>query len=168
MMKIVVNSGTATLGVRDNAGFRGDAAAKTGTTSSWSDAWIAGFNPEITTVYWVGFDRSSVTLGAGQAGGHIASPVMGHFLNRMYKETKRTPPSFPDKTTSKPDSVVIGPCGGLGMAPGTVHGEMKKMPAGDNCAGADSRIYDQRELLMKELGITPDDLGSQGKVKFKN
>ncbi len=168
IMKAVVNGGTATLGIRDKAGFRGEAAAKTGTTSSWSDAWIAGFNPEITTVYWVGYDRSSITLGAGQAGGHIASPVMGYFLKRLYQESGRTPPSFPDSNGEKPDTIVSGPCGGLGMAPGLVHGEMKKMPPGDVCAGADSRIYDQRELLMKELGITPEELGADGKVKFKN
>ncbi|RYZ64863.1 MAG: hypothetical protein EOP09_15260, partial [Proteobacteria bacterium] len=33
-------------------------AGKTGTTSSYRDAWFAGFTPKLTTVVWVGADQS--------------------------------------------------------------------------------------------------------------
>lgn len=33
------------------------AAGKTGTTTSWTDAWFAGYVPSLTTVTWVGYPR---------------------------------------------------------------------------------------------------------------
>jgi penicillin-binding protein 1A len=170
LMQTVVDSGTATRGVRDQMGFRGDLAAKTGTTSSWSDAWIVGFNPEYAMATWIGFDKSSVTLGPGQAGGHIASPIMGAFYKRYYSETGSRIPSFKDRTGTDetPPGVIKGDCGGPALAAGIVNGQLKKPHGTGACAGADGRIYDQRELLMQQLGVTPEELGiGKGRVQFK-
>ena len=30
-------------------------AGKTGTTTRWTDAWFAGYTPQLTTVTWVGY-----------------------------------------------------------------------------------------------------------------
>jgi penicillin-binding protein 1A len=46
--------------VREGTGVRAKlagrlAAGKTGTTTSWTDAWFAGYVPSLTTVTWVGY-----------------------------------------------------------------------------------------------------------------
>ncbi|MFX7106270.1 hypothetical protein ABTI05_19180, partial [Acinetobacter baumannii] len=35
---------------------RSDLAGKTGTTNDQKDAWFAGFNSDLVTVVWLGFD----------------------------------------------------------------------------------------------------------------
>lgn len=55
-MKGVFSEGTATAA--SAYGFTRPAAGKTGTTSSFRDAWFAGFTPELTTVVWVGADQN--------------------------------------------------------------------------------------------------------------
>jgi penicillin-binding protein 1A len=171
MMIMVADRGTATHGVRDEGGFKGDMAAKTGTTSSWSDAWVAGFNPDYATVIWFGFDKSSITLGPGHAGGSIAAPVLGAFMKRYYKDTDQTPPVFvSNKSEAKsPEGIIPDSCGGLALAPArNKDGIVKSYPRGELCAGEENKIYDQRELLMKELGITKKDLGVGSEtLKFK-
>lgn len=171
MMKDVVDVGTAHRGLRDIANFSGDFACKTGTTSSWSDAWIAGFNPDYATVIWFGFDKSSVTLGPGQAGGYMAAPVLGNVYKRYYREKGLEPPMFrdrPDKNQAPSDVVQAG-CGGFSLPGGNIKGRLKTAPQDGICASEEYRIYDQRELLMKEMGITPDDLGvdKNKDVRFK-
>lgn len=170
MMEGVVNHGTATLGVRSNVGFQGSLAAKTGTTSSWSDAWIVGFNPDVAAAIWFGFDKSTVTLGAGQAGGHIAAPTMGRFFKRIYAERNLRPPMFSDKRggDEPPPGIITAGCGGMALPPVQIGNKTLSMPGDMACAGEETRIYDQRELLMKELGIRPEDIGAEGNVRFKN
>jgi penicillin-binding protein 1A len=56
------------------------AAGKTGTTQNWKDAWFTGFTPELAACVWVGFDRNSVSLGRGQAGGVVAAPIWAQFM----------------------------------------------------------------------------------------
>jgi len=56
------------------------AAGKTGTTQNWKDAWFTGFTPELAASVWVGFDRNSVSLGRGQAGGIVAAPIWAQFM----------------------------------------------------------------------------------------
>ncbi len=55
-MKGVFTEGTATAA--SAYGFDRPAAGKTGTTSSYRDAWFAGFTPDLTTVVWVGADQN--------------------------------------------------------------------------------------------------------------
>lgn len=173
MMEKVANHGTVTRGLRtcEYGCFSGDMAAKTGTTSSWSDAWVVGFNPEYATIIWFGFDKSTITLGPGQAGGHIATPVLGSYYRRYYNEQKISYPRFRDRPDGDrpPSDVVRGNCGGWTMASTVVDGN-KLFRHGDNiCASEEHKIYDQRELLMKELGITPEELGvDNNRIRFKS
>lgn len=169
MMRSVADHGTATRGMREISHFYGQAAAKTGTTSSWSDAWIVGFNPEYASVFWTGFDKSSITLGPGQAGGHIASPVLGAFLRRIYQERKEEYPKFAGgRTDTPPPDVIRDSCNGYGMRSSVIDGRIRYLRSSPVCAGSEHRIFDQRELLMKELGITAEDLGVEGNVRFKS
>lgn len=170
MMEKVAEVGTITRGARQEAGFRGDLAGKTGTTSSWSDAWVTAFNPRYTTVIWFGFDKSSITLGPGQAGGWIATPVLGGVMKRYYDRIGVQPPSFkdrPDGNRPPPDVLPVA-CDGWAMAPAETKGQQLKAPTDAICGvSEDTRIYDQRELLMKDLGISPEEIGGQKGVKVR-
>jgi penicillin-binding protein 1B len=74
-MRSVLNEGTA-AGARA-AGFKLDAAGKTGTTNDLRDAWFVGFTPELLTVVWVGFDDNQpVSLSGTQA----ALPIWTEFM----------------------------------------------------------------------------------------
>jgi penicillin-binding protein 1A len=55
------------------------AAGKTGTTNDFRDAWFLGYTPEIITGVWVGVDDHT-TLGHGEAGGRVASPIWLEFM----------------------------------------------------------------------------------------
>ena len=57
MLADVITSGTAT-GARA-AGFKLPAAGKTGTTDNYTDAWFAGYQPNLATVVWVGYPESN-------------------------------------------------------------------------------------------------------------
>ncbi|MEZ0324023.1 MAG: PBP1A family penicillin-binding protein [Hydrogenothermaceae bacterium] len=49
-------------------------AGKTGTTNNYADAWFAGFDPDLTTVVWIGYDKRR-TIGKGVAGATVALPI---------------------------------------------------------------------------------------------
>ena len=71
MMRDVIRIGTG----RDARKLkRKDLAGKTGTTNDQKDAWFSGFNQNIVTTVWVGFDRTR-PLGKKETGGHVALPV---------------------------------------------------------------------------------------------
>lgn len=76
MMRDVIQEGTARRARQLN---RGDLAGKTGTTNDGHDAWFAGFNADIVTVSWVGFDQAK-TLGSRETGGRAALPMWIGFM----------------------------------------------------------------------------------------
>jgi penicillin-binding protein 1A len=53
---------------------RGDLAGKTGTTNGPMDAWFSGYNRDVVTTAWVGFD-SYTPLGRREFGGTAALPI---------------------------------------------------------------------------------------------
>ncbi len=170
MLQYASDAGTVRYGLRepDQGGFRGDFSAKTGTTSNFSDAWVSGFNPDYAATVWFGFDKSSVTMGPGQSGGGIASPVIGRFFRRIYQEKKQRYPRFAEHSNwhSVPEDVVHSSCKGLAVKARVVDGIKQELEEKGPCSG--ERIYDERRLLMKELGITPEDIGAEaGKVEFE-
>lgn len=63
---------------------RGDLGGKTGTTNDAKDAWFAGFNTQLVTVVWVGFDQPS-TLGKKEYGGIAALPIWSNYMARALK-----------------------------------------------------------------------------------
>lgn len=72
MLRGVVDRGTG-LAVRE-AGFRGPAAGKTGTTNGATDAWFVGVTPRHVAAVWIGFDRPRPIVAEG-SGGKLAAPV---------------------------------------------------------------------------------------------
>ena len=52
----VIKSGTGRRALQLK---RNDLSGKTGTTNDQHDAWFSGFNAEVVTICWVGFDKFS-------------------------------------------------------------------------------------------------------------
>ncbi len=61
-------------------------AGKTGTTSKYYDAWIAGYTPDMVTIVWLGNKKGSITLGGGRGGAVIAVPVWINFIQSIYRD----------------------------------------------------------------------------------
>ncbi|MBP6103769.1 MAG: penicillin-binding protein 1A [Gammaproteobacteria bacterium] len=90
---------------------RKDLAGKTGTTNEWLDAWYSGYNPDIMTTAWVGFDepRSLKEYGAT-----AALPMWMYFMEAALKNK-------PDRPLIPPPGIVsvkIDPDTGLAAQPG--------------------------------------------------
>jgi penicillin-binding protein 1A len=81
--------GTGYRAAQENE-FDRPAAGKTGTTQNWKDAWFTGFTPDLVTSVWVGFDRNSVSLGRGQAGGVVSAPIWAKFMRDALKDKPAT------------------------------------------------------------------------------
>jgi len=76
IMLDVVRRGTA---VRAKALGRKDIAGKTGTTNDQIDAWFSGYNEQVVTTAWVGFDNQR-SLGNRETGGRAALPMWIDFM----------------------------------------------------------------------------------------
>jgi penicillin-binding protein 1A len=92
MMQDVIRYGTArqaqSLGRKDLAG-------KTGTTNDQKDAWFAGYNHQIVTSVWVGFDTPQV-LGARETGGSTALPIWIEYMQKALENQPEAPLPRPD------------------------------------------------------------------------
>jgi penicillin-binding protein 1A len=53
---------------------RSDIAGKTGTTNGPTDAWFSGYNQDVVTTAWLGFDQN-LNLGRKEFGGSAALPI---------------------------------------------------------------------------------------------
>ena len=77
MMQDVVRRGTGVRAHRELG--RTDLRGKTGTTNDRRDAWFAGFNADVVTAAWVGFDQER-SLGNGEQGARTALPMWIDFM----------------------------------------------------------------------------------------
>jgi len=75
-MREVVQRGTA---VRAKVLGRKDIAGKTGTTNDQIDAWFSGYNDQVVTTAWVGFDNQR-HMGRRETGGRAALPMWIDFM----------------------------------------------------------------------------------------
>ena len=92
---------------------RRDIAGKTGTTNGPMDAWFSGYNSDIVTTTWVGFDNYT-PLGRKEFGGTAALPI---WINYMREALATSPESMPPLPTGIVN-VRIDPDSGLLAAPG--------------------------------------------------
>ncbi len=76
MMEHVIRSGT---GVAAQLLNDPDLAGKTGTTNTENNAWFTGYNPQVVTTVWVGYDDNK-TMGQWAAGAREALPVWIHYM----------------------------------------------------------------------------------------
>jgi len=92
MMGSVISAGTGrralTLG-------RSDLAGKTGTTNEQRDAWFSGFNSDVVTTVWTGFDDFS-PLGRRELGGVAALPIWIDYMRVALRDSPDRLPPMPN------------------------------------------------------------------------
>lgn len=108
LMEGVLDYGTAHAARRQ--GFKRPAAGKTGTTNDFSDAWFAGFTPDLLAVVWVGFDHKHPLR---LAGAEAALPIWTEFM-------KEATAGLPPNPFTPPPGIVmarIDPASGMLATP---------------------------------------------------
>ncbi len=123
MMKDVIRRGT---GVRARSLNRDDIAGKTGTTNDAHDTWFNGFNGDLMTTVWVGFDQDR-SLGEGEQGGRTAIPAWTYFMHEALTGAPKRGVSVPDGIVS----VRISPETGLLASSDNPNGIMEKFIEGN-------------------------------------
>ena len=73
---------------------RQDISGKTGTTNGPRDAWFSGFNRDLITTAWVGFDDYG-PLGRREFGGTAALPIWIDYMRRALPPAQPAPPMPP-------------------------------------------------------------------------
>jgi penicillin-binding protein 1A len=146
MLQDVIKRGT---GKRALALNRDDLAGKTGTTNDQKDAWFSGYNRDLVTSVWIGFDQPR-TLGRWAFGGNTALPIWVNYMGAMLADKKYRP--FP-----QPDGIVnirIDPETGLLAQPGQANAifelfKQEQIPARDTSkqtmSESNNDIYDDNE-----------------------
>lgn len=110
ILKDVITKGT---GRRALALERSDIAGKTGTTNGPMDAWFSGYNPDVVTSTWVGFDNYT-PLGRREFGGTAALPIWMDFMRVALADSPQLKRPVPPGVVS----VRIDPDTGLLARPG--------------------------------------------------
>ncbi|MDO8705107.1 MAG: penicillin-binding protein 1A [Sulfuricaulis sp.] len=77
---------------------RKDLSGKTGTTNDYRDAWFSGFNADVATTAWIGFDQPA-SLGRGETGARAALPVWIDFMRVALQDV-------PEKPLIPPNTIV--------------------------------------------------------------
>jgi len=95
LMRQVITSGTGRRALELN---RSDLAGKTGTTNDFRDAWFSGFNRDIVTTVFVGFDEPS-HLGRRESGASAALPIWVEYMGAVLTD-------FPEREMSPPANIV--------------------------------------------------------------
>ena len=86
MMEGVVQRGTA----KELKKLGRPVAGKTGTTNDERDAWFIGYTPDLVVGVYVGYDNPR-PMGKGSSGGHLAAPIVRHFMELSLKGKVATP-----------------------------------------------------------------------------
>ena len=94
MLKEVINTGTGRKAKRLK---RSDIGGKTGTTNDLIDAWFAGFNPDIVTVTWMGYDQPK-PLGKKETGARAALPIWIDYMEPILDQ-------YPIKLLAEPEGI---------------------------------------------------------------
>jgi penicillin-binding protein 1A len=187
MLQNVADNGTPSNAIhgKDLGNFHGESGGKTGSTSSYTNAWYCGFDPRFTTVLWIGYDKNSISLGRGMTAAFIAAPIWGKIYRRWYEG--KSYETFADENGRDPvpEGVIGGgTCAynGLSPKPGvcpmtanyflapTVKNGVTKSYGGSGQCDGDrdhAKSMDFRDFLQKELKITDDDIGKTKGTNFR-
>jgi len=108
ILRDVVKRGTGRRALQLN---RGDLAGKTGTTNDQRDAWFSGYNPDVVTTAWVGFD-SPHPLGSRETGGRAALPMwidyMAEALQGLPEQALERPPGLVSVRIDPESGLLVG------------------------------------------------------------
>ena len=95
LMRDVIQRGT---GRRARILGRGDLSGKTGTSNDQRDAWFGGFNADLASVVWVGYD-DDLPLGPGEEGSRTALPIWIEFMRIALR-------GIPENQMPQPEGIV--------------------------------------------------------------
>lgn len=127
MLKTVITHGTARAA---NIGV--PAAAKTGTTDDYRDAWFVGYTPNLVTGVWVGNDDNSVMR--GMTGGTVPAFIWRDVMSTAVKRYSMSDFEYPD-----------------------VYIDMVKIPAGVTAAQVKEQEEKQKEQEKEKLDASASD-----------
>ncbi|WP_082318223.1 penicillin-binding protein 1A [Hymenobacter sp. DG25A] len=90
MRGAVEEQGGTSIILRGGFKFPYQIAAKTGTTSNYSDGWFMGMTPDLVCGMWVGGEDRSIHFrtGAYGQGSRLALPIYGLFMKQVYAHNK--------------------------------------------------------------------------------
>ncbi len=136
MMADVIKHGTG-MGARVLN--RDDVAGKTGTTNDRHDAWFNGFNGDLVTTVWTGFDQDR-SLGEGEEGSRVSVPTWVFFMHEALAGAPRHWVPVPDGIVT----VRISPDTGLLASSDDPNGIMEKfiegsLPKAENYEGPNTQ-----------------------------
>jgi penicillin-binding protein 1A len=94
LLQSVAQRGT---GARTNVLKRTDLAGKTGTTNDAFDGWFAGYQRNLVSVVWMGYDQPK-SLGTKEFGAQLALPIWVEYMGTALK-------GVPNYTMPMPDGV---------------------------------------------------------------
>jgi len=83
------------------------AAAKTGTTNDYSNAWFVGYTPHLATGVWVGYDRPR-SLGKDETGSRVAIPIWTAFMAQALVGTPIEDFPVPERVVLMPVDLAVG------------------------------------------------------------
>ncbi|HSC67646.1 MAG TPA: penicillin-binding protein 1A [Cellvibrio sp.] len=95
LLRDVIDKGTGRLAKQLG---RSDIAGKTGTTNGPRDSWFSGYNPNIVTSVWAGFDANTL-LGRKEFGNSAALPIWIDFMRTALE-------GVPDQLSRQPEGIV--------------------------------------------------------------
>ena len=95
LMRDVIQRGT---GRRARVLGRRDLSGKTGTSNDQRDAWFGGFNADLASVVWVGYD-DDLPLGPGEEGSRTALPIWIEFMRIALR-------GVPENQMPQPEGIV--------------------------------------------------------------
>ncbi|WFE69384.1 penicillin-binding protein 1A [Thiomicrospira sp. R3] len=113
MLQDVISYGTGRSASSLN---RKDLAGKTGTTNQQFDAWFVGYNPDVVTSVWVGFDNPS-SLGRRETAGRAALPIWIDYMRTAIQSSPNIPFLQPEGLVNVP----IDPDTGLAVPADTAN-----------------------------------------------
>lgn len=96
MLRSVITEGSGNRVQRELG--RGDLRGKTGTTNGPQELWFSGFNRDIATTVFVGFDQPE-PLGEREQGATVAVPIWINFMRDALADA-------PENTMRRPDGIV--------------------------------------------------------------
>jgi len=97
LMRDVIQRGT---GRRARVLGRGDLSGKTGTSNDQRDAWFGGFNADLASIVWVGYD-DDLPLGPGEEGSRTALPIWIEFMRIALRRVPQNQMPQPEGIVSR-------------------------------------------------------------------
>ena len=164
IMQDVVRVGTA----RGAAALgRSDIAGKTGTTNDNKDAWFVGFNPDVVTAVYIGFDKPK-SMGRAGYGGTIAVPVWVDYMRFALKGRQGKGMKVPEGVVSSngeyymkermvTDPGLVVDNSGIAAQPSRRIREDKEAGAEDGERGAADEVRQD----VQETPVLPSNTGSK-------